>query len=647
MAHKNINLGTTPDGSDGDDARTAFTKANENFTELYAGVGASQRSNAKLTALSDSVWAANKLIVATGPESVEMLGLTEGGRAVVSGNLGLGLTNNTSQVVDFNTQNIAGRIVTTAVGSTNGPINAIGFLEVVGTQTANRISQRFTELNGGGIGTVPRSWLRTNIDGNWSPWMLQITGTNWMPITTGVSANTLTDANMTWYVQGSTVTDLPLAMTGIVRCLFRGDVGGAALRCIQEYTPFEPANGGTRVWRRTRDETNAWSAWTRMDIGGLGNASTLTATASWDDITPNRALRVGNYGWGATSLSDKPRTALTYSTAFRSYNDPAMPSQSTFVGLHLQRETGGRALEVVGGDADNKLYWANFGSNGAALPWKEALAVGDYGVTGTVILATAAQINVLQDTTSGNYAVIGTEAAILGISPAYGGVIEHRGRPGATATQLFMSTGTSNMVMRMRCWSLAGGWTAWVPLLRQGDFGVGNAIVTANPNTALIPGTYSIRNGTNVPTDGGWYDMQVTVTNAEVTQTIYEIGGNRPLVYTRTRNGTSLNWTPWTCLTPMGTAQVWTPVTRVVGTTYTNDTGRPITLHFAVQASSASQYFTLNVSGAGGNGVSYSPMSFAAGALLSATIVIPPGATYALWTNTGNLNTGPVAVELR
>lgn len=37
MAKQTINIGTSPNKGDGDPLRTAFTKINENFTELYTG----------------------------------------------------------------------------------------------------------------------------------------------------------------------------------------------------------------------------------------------------------------------------------------------------------------------------------------------------------------------------------------------------------------------------------------------------------------------------------------------------------------------------------------------------------------------------------------------------------------------------------
>lgn len=84
MAQQTINLGTVAnEGQDGDDARTAFTKVNQNFDEVYAGIGGAQPTNPKLTAIAASVWAANQLMYATGPNAVAMTPLTVAGRALL------------------------------------------------------------------------------------------------------------------------------------------------------------------------------------------------------------------------------------------------------------------------------------------------------------------------------------------------------------------------------------------------------------------------------------------------------------------------------------------------------------------------------------------------------------------------------------
>lgn len=78
MAQQTINLGTPPAGLNGDDARTAFTKTNENFTELY-GV----TTNPKISAIAASVWAANQLMYTTGASAVAMTALTAAARALL------------------------------------------------------------------------------------------------------------------------------------------------------------------------------------------------------------------------------------------------------------------------------------------------------------------------------------------------------------------------------------------------------------------------------------------------------------------------------------------------------------------------------------------------------------------------------------
>jgi hypothetical protein len=84
MAQKTIELGTAPDGMDGDDARTAFQKTNDNFTELYQGVGGAQPANPKLSAIAASVWAANQLLIATGVDTIGALATGTAGRALVA-----------------------------------------------------------------------------------------------------------------------------------------------------------------------------------------------------------------------------------------------------------------------------------------------------------------------------------------------------------------------------------------------------------------------------------------------------------------------------------------------------------------------------------------------------------------------------------
>jgi hypothetical protein len=89
-----------------------------------------------------------------------------------------------------------------------------------------------------------------------------------IPLTANVSANTLREVGRVYYVQGSTVTDIPEALTGFLEVKASGDAGLAAYRNVQEYRPYM-TTGKQRVWTRTclaNSTTPNWTAWERADI---------------------------------------------------------------------------------------------------------------------------------------------------------------------------------------------------------------------------------------------------------------------------------------------------------------------------------------------------------------------------------------------
>lgn len=83
----------------------------------------------------------------------------------------------------------------------------------------------------------------------------------------------------------------------------------------------------------------------------------------------------------------------------------------------------------------------------------------------------------------------------------------------------------------------------------------------------------------------------------------------------------------------IGVSQTWQSVTRAIGTTYTNSTGKPIMV--AITAS-CSNGFT--VQGLTINGVSvYAGSVNVVGAACGFTLIVPNGATYVTLTNGGTL----------
>lgn len=182
MARQNINLGTAPGGLDGDDARTAFTKTNANFTELYGGT-VLQPLNAKLSAISASVWAANQLMYTTGTGTVAMTALTAFARTLLDdadaatmratlGALGIG---------DFG---VGGKTI--AAPSTLGSITTTGFYYCAATVTDGPIPSgtgaaqgHIIHVNHPSNGyawqifrsvSSPRTFERYQVAGNWGAW---------------------------------------------------------------------------------------------------------------------------------------------------------------------------------------------------------------------------------------------------------------------------------------------------------------------------------------------------------------------------------------------------------------------------------------------------------------------------------------------
>lgn len=182
MARQNINLGTAPGGLDGDDARTAFTKTNANFTELYGGT-VLQPLNAKLSAISASVWAANQLMYTTGAGTVAMTALTAFARTLLDdadaatmratlGALGIG---------DFG---VGGKTI--AAPSTLGSITTTGFYYCAATVTDGPIPSgtgaaqgHIIHVNHPSNGyawqifrsvSTPRTFERYQVAGNWGAW---------------------------------------------------------------------------------------------------------------------------------------------------------------------------------------------------------------------------------------------------------------------------------------------------------------------------------------------------------------------------------------------------------------------------------------------------------------------------------------------
>ncbi len=92
----------------------------------------------------------------------------------------------------------------------------------------------------------------------------------------------------------------------------------------------------------------------------------------------------------------------------------------------------------------------------------------------------------------------------------------------------------------------------------------------------------------------------------------------------------------------LGVNQTWQSVTRAIGTTYTNSTGKPITVAITATCSAGLTVQGLTINGVAVYAASVNVINAASGF----SLVIPNGATYVTLTNGGTL-TLVTWVELR
>ena len=106
--------------------------------------------------------------------------------------------------------------------------------------------------------------------------------------------------------------------------------------------------------------------------------------------------------------------------------------------------------------------------------------------------------------------------------------------------------------------------------------------------------------------------------------------------------GTNINGTSNSLNAGLGVNQTWQNVTRVIGTTYTNSTGKPITVAISYTNSAANTVQGLVIAGATVYASGCPVANFGSGF----TLVVPNGATYLTTTNAGTMTIVTLA-ELR
>jgi len=507
MAKQTINLGTIPNsGLDGDDARTAFTKVNENFGELYTAMGGTGGTvSPKLTAVASSVWAANQLLMASGANTLAMLATGATGRALIGAanaaagrtTLGLGtaaianVTTSTTDVTlgsvlrvgdsglgavsavvvnDANANLPTGMFVlnTVANGGLNGPVmDTFVGAWALANYSANATSGFQLASPQTGVSTNKgRLFARQVFSGTWSAWVELGTDTmlgaaGWGP--KGVTGSTIpsgTDLNAVktpgsygqpLNANATLALNYPINQAGTLL------VQGAGTQIVtQRYTNY---NSG-RCWDRSgyNDVWSPWKEWIAVMDFGLG--AVQSGTATYYNLFP------------ATPNNVSPTAFIVARTA----DDQAASQQPVagedFAGIHISRELRPVQFGVSGRGANAKFYFRGYaGATANLAEWQRLVDVAylnSFGIGSFSVRITDAN----SPTVTGIYRLAGTDANVP--ETTSGCSLWHNQQTPTIAAQIAIVTTNGNVWTRT---NNSGTWTTW------------QRSVSASELAALVRGT--------------------------------------------------------------------------------------------------------------------------------------------------------------
>lgn len=647
MAKQTINLGTIPnDGQDGDDARTAFSKVNLNFTELYNAMGGSSGTvSSKLTAIASSVWAANQLLITTGADSLAMLTTGANGRLLMAGadaaanrtNLGLG-TSATATMTTSATDTVANRSLKVGdfglgvVGTppTLADIDSIaaatGLYRVAnptgvmppgagtyGTVLIERYSAtllKFTYTVNGDSASLPGSTWTKTYNGNatpaaWSAWQrstVQSDMSAW-----GINTNiglaspsgyvadidNFDIPNGLYAVDNTTVGVKPPGQTyGMIGVTGRNFSVG---RVVQTWLVTDNAGLVVSVYRRL-NYARVWGTWikdaTMTDLA-------LKADAASPIITGEVQVRSGNMTRFINSLT------------------------STGYGVIQRVDTSSYYLLVTNqGDA--------LGTFNALRPFSFNLATGEVNMPhGAFVGAPAAGDRTNKVPSS---AWVGTEIT-AGVTAGITGK-ENSIAAGATSQYWRGDKSWRDLATDVRATTLTGV-----------VFTASSAIAAADTLLVALGKLQAQINTTNTNLTTANTNLQANVRATPLTglstATLARIAATDTVLAAMGKLQAQAD-------TNYGVGQAWQLFAdgsgqRVVGTTYTNTTARPITVNFACQVTTAGQFPTIQVAGV----AIYGSSAGSGGTVMAVTAIVPPGATYLVLNNAGGSVVGPAWMELR
>lgn len=384
-------------------AVSAQTRADD----AYANANGRQPANAKLSAIAESVWVANRLLITTGANTIGDLPSGETGRALIATNtpaegrsaLALG-TAATATITTSTSDTTTGRVlrvgdhgiggyaipVTGAnvdTAATTGfyfvtsagpslPIQALGYL-LVHSQGATYCTQVFCTENGA------QSWQRSKVNNVWGTWSKQLRVGDfgvggYGTLVTSDTINTLVASGF-YYCNSVSGVNLPVSVNGFLLVHAQG-----ALYCKQIFSHVTDG----RTWERYL-VNGVWGNWDQVL-----KASQLVSSNG--DTATGKVLTVGYMGIGSRAAfpASSANTALFngfYQGAGASSTD--YPSVNTGYGNLLVMSGASNYLTQIStfaagtGIALSEMHFRGSNNNGATwAPWAKVFHSGN--AVGTV-----------------------------------------------------------------------------------------------------------------------------------------------------------------------------------------------------------------------------------------------------------------------
>ena len=328
MAKQTISLGTAANDGTGDPLRTAFTKTNENFTELYTSVAALQSSDADLTAIaaltgtsgflkktSTNTWTLDTstyLTAITSNQITTALGYTPYNGVSNSSAFLTGITS--AQIIaalgytPYSAANPTGYVTSVQAAVADQTGNSGKFLTTNGTATSWATIPTLNQNTTGSAATLttPRAINGVNFDGS-------------AAITVTAAAGTLSGTTLNATVVSSSLTSVGTIATGT----WQGSVVGSTY-------------GGTGVNNGANTLTLA---------GNVSHAGSFTQTFT---ATANTTLTLPTTGTLATldgteTFTNKTLTSPTLTTPALGTPASGHFSSGTFTWPSFNQNTSGTA----------------------------------------------------------------------------------------------------------------------------------------------------------------------------------------------------------------------------------------------------------------------------------------------------------------